>query len=405
MPKSAPSLNTARLICRCATAFFLAIGLWFLAPIATAGTISLGLATNNFVSANIQPDSSEVGTSVNIWMGATYGTVLYLRNGQTWAPYVSGTFPIAISNTVLNAGTNTVTVVNGIDIAGLAGLQIHVGYGATQTAMLNTAGHLAMIYQVPGPVIANTTYMPGTSCPVDSNLQCSQWITNGPSCSYQSCTCYFNTPGVGSDDSGFWTTRNASQNVTGIFDCKLNGGMSSNQIAVGSCSLLYSAQVRAFVDGCNPPTYSLTASAAGGNGTVVAAPPGPSYLAGTVVTLTATPRTGYTFSGWSGACTGTGTCSVTVSSNSSVSATFTPSLVGTCSNGATNYPTCTLPQSDNACKICAFDVYCTVFGYGGCWRCNNSTYSNGVCVGNNTSGSISSPGHCVTDSSVYTICN
>lgn len=397
-------LNTARFICRCAASFFLAIGLLLLNPVATAGTISLGLATNNFVSVSIQPEPTEVGTSVNIWMGALYGMNLYLRNGQTWVPYVSGTFPIAISNTVLKTGTNTVTVVNGIDISGFAGLQFYVGYGATQSAMLNTAGHLAMIYQVPGPIIPMTTYMPSTSCPVDSNLECSQWIANGPSCSYQSCTCYFNTPGVGSDDSGFWHTRDASQNITGIFDCTLNGGMSSNQIAVGSCSLLFSSQVRAFIDSCNPPTYSLTTSATG-NGTVVASPPGPSYSAGTVVTLTATPDAGYTFSGWSGACTGTGTCSVTVSSNASVSATFASSSGGSCLNGATNYPTCTLPQSTNDCNICAFDVSCTVFGFGGCWRCTNSTYSNGVCVGNNASSTISSPGHCVTDPSIFTICN
>ena len=38
-----------------------------------------------------------------------------------------------------------------------------------------------------------------------------------------------------------------------------------------------------------------------------------SYASGTAVTLTATPATGSTFAGWSGGgCTGTGTCTVTV---------------------------------------------------------------------------------------------
>lgn len=46
------------------------------------------------------------------------------------------------------------------------------------------------------------------------------------------------------------------------------------------------------------------------------------YAPGTVVTLTATPGTGSTFVGWSGACTGTGTCTVTMDANKSVTATF-----------------------------------------------------------------------------------
>ena len=42
----------------------------------------------------------------------------------------------------------------------------------------------------------------------------------------------------------------------------------------------------------------------------------------TVVTLTATPEAGSVFAGWSGACTGTATCAVTVDADKSVTATF-----------------------------------------------------------------------------------
>jgi hypothetical protein len=41
------------------------------------------------------------------------------------------------------------------------------------------------------------------------------------------------------------------------------------------------------------------------------------------VTLTATASAGSTFTGWSGACTGTGSCVVTMSAAKSVTATFT----------------------------------------------------------------------------------
>jgi uncharacterized repeat protein (TIGR02543 family) len=46
--------------------------------------------------------------------------------------------------------------------------------------------------------------------------------------------------------------------------------------------------------------------------------------AGTTITLNAIPDSGYTFSGWSGACSGTGmTCTVTMDASKSVVATFT----------------------------------------------------------------------------------
>ena len=47
------------------------------------------------------------------------------------------------------------------------------------------------------------------------------------------------------------------------------------------------------------------------------------YDHGTVVALTAAPASGSTFAGWSGACTGTGPCQVTVSAAKDVTATFT----------------------------------------------------------------------------------
>ena len=67
-----------------------------------------------------------------------------------------------------------------------------------------------------------------------------------------------------------------------------------------------------------------------------------SYNSGSVVTLVATPGSGYTFSGWSGACSGTGICAVTMNAAKTVTATFTPSLIvaktGTGSGTVTSTP-------------------------------------------------------------------
>lgn len=47
------------------------------------------------------------------------------------------------------------------------------------------------------------------------------------------------------------------------------------------------------------------------------------FQRGQTVTLTATPSTGATFTGWSGACSGTGSCTLTLDADSSVTAHFT----------------------------------------------------------------------------------
>jgi hypothetical protein len=81
-------------------------------------------------------------------------------------------------------------------------------------------------------------------------------------------------------------------------------------------------------------SYVLTLAKAGdGKGEVKSAPAGVvcgngcagatgTFAYATVVTLTAKPAGGSLFIGWSGACSGTGTCVVTIDGNKSVTATF-----------------------------------------------------------------------------------
>jgi len=84
-----------------------------------------------------------------------------------------------------------------------------------------------------------------------------------------------------------------------------------------------------------PVTLTVTKNG-GGTGTVTSVPAGIScgsdcsetVAPGTAFTLTATGTGGSTFAGWSGACSGTSTCAVTVNAATTVTATFNPAPVG-----------------------------------------------------------------------------
>ncbi|HPM66425.1 MAG TPA: hypothetical protein PLX45_09245, partial [Piscinibacter sp.] len=102
----------------------------------------------------------------------------------------------------------------------------------------------------------------------------------------------------------------------------------------GSCSVTLTQDTTVTASFAAVPSNSsaLTVSKAG-SGTVTSSPAGincgtdcgEAYLTGTTVTLTASAATGYTFSGWSGPCSGTGNCVVTLSQAQIVSANFASS--------------------------------------------------------------------------------
>jgi hypothetical protein len=83
----------------------------------------------------------------------------------------------------------------------------------------------------------------------------------------------------------------------------------------------------------NPPIYYTLSVSVSGNGTVTSSPSGincgsmctMNYSGGTSVMLTATPTGGATFNGWGGACTGNGSCLLTMNSLENVTAMFSSS--------------------------------------------------------------------------------
>lgn len=119
-------------------------------------------------------------------------------------------------------------------------------------------------------------------------------------------------------DSGYKPGSSVSGSCpTGSFA----GNSYTTGIVSGNCSVGFS-----FVP---ENTYTLTLAVSGAGGSISASPgavcPGncsQDFAGGTVVTLTPTPDSGALFSGWSGACSGAGSCQVTMNTAKSVTATF-----------------------------------------------------------------------------------
>ncbi len=144
---------------------------------------------------------------------------------------------------------------------------------------------------------------------------------------------------VGNGDGTFQAAQNvvAGRGVLFAAVADLNGDgrldLATANYAAGTVSVL--------INNTGPapnPRFTLSVTRQGtGSGTVTSSPPGidcgatcsASYESGTMVTLTATPAPGSTFTGWSGGgCVGTGTCTVTTTAATTVTATFDPQSQG-----------------------------------------------------------------------------
>jgi len=133
--------------------------------------------------------------------------------------------------------------------------------------------------------------------------------------------------------TGVVSSLNVSENISGLTAGKTYYFRVAARTE-GKSKVAY-GQILSFVaQSTSSQQFTLTVSKSGtGSGTVTSTPTGincgtdcsESYASGTSVTLQATASAGSVFAGWSGDCSGTGTCTVTLNSNKSVSVTFNSS--------------------------------------------------------------------------------
>jgi hypothetical protein len=168
--------------------------------------------------------------------------------------------------------------------------------------------------------------------------------------------------------SGSTVTLSAAPDPGSVF-----AGWSGDCSGTGSCQLTMS-QARSVTATFTPNTWGLTVSRQGaGTGLVSSSPAGiscgtscqTSFASGSTVTLSAAPDPGSVFAGWSGDCSGTGSCQLTMSQARSVTATFAPNLPPQASFTATcTSLTCTLNASASSDPDDAIVNYAWSFGDG-----------------------------------------
>ena len=127
-------------------------------------------------------------------------------------------------------------------------------------------------------------------------------------------------------DEGTAVSLTAVADVGSVFD----GWSGGPCVGTGACGFSLSADTTVTAS-FSPQLFLLTVAKAGagsgsvsGGGIDCGASCAISWPYGSAVSLTATPSAGSVFSGWSGACTGTGSCELTMSAARSVTATFAP---------------------------------------------------------------------------------
>jgi hypothetical protein len=211
-----------------------------------------------------------------------------------------------IVSVLLNTTSLTYTPNNGFTGGDSFQFTVNDGVATSAPAQVNITvaapNTFTMTVTLAGTGSGTVTSTPaGISCPTTCNFD----FTNGQSVTLTP------TPALGSAFTGW------SGACTGLGTCTVTMDAAKNVTATFQ------------------PTFTLTVTApAPGTGTItsnvgglVCPPSGTcavSFVTGTLVTLTATPATGYAFGGWTGACLGTGTCVVTVNGPIFVAALFDP---------------------------------------------------------------------------------
>lgn len=226
----------------------------------------------------------------------------------------TSTFRPNVGSALIGAGSNLTALCSGL----LTGLCTDIS-GVTRPT--SGAWNIGAFEPAGSGTVSNPSCSPtaGTFTGTTGAITCNT-VTGGATICYTITGATPTTNSAGSC-TGATLTLSGTLTFTSTTTLKLVGTLSGDTDS-GVVTLVYTVN------------YALTVTVVGSgsvtdNTAVISCPStcSATYSAGTVVTLTATPNVGNTFTGWSGSggCTGTGTCVLTMSTARAATASFTSS--------------------------------------------------------------------------------
>lgn len=93
-----------------------------------------GSLTSLTIQATIQPLAEDLNKTVNLYIGARLGNQWFLRNAAGWVSWSGGALPVFSSTAA--SGVMNLPVAQNVNVSGLAGTEIYVGYGVNDADML-----------------------------------------------------------------------------------------------------------------------------------------------------------------------------------------------------------------------------------------------------------------------------
>jgi len=259
-------------------------------------------------------------------------------SAQTVTLYFAESYWTAAGQRTFNVAINGATVLSAFDIYAAAG-GANKGIARAFETTANASGQVIIQFSRAGgpdnPKISGITVAAGGSGGSNFILTAARAGTGSGTVAGGGISC--GATCAATYASGAIVTLTATAASGSTF-----GGWSGACSGAGICAVTMTAnRMVTATFTAQTTTYALGVTRAGtGSGTVTSNPAGiscgatcsASYTSGTSVTLTAAAATGSTFGGWSGACTGTGSCIVTMTAARSVTATFNGSQPSTFTN-------------------------------------------------------------------------
>jgi hypothetical protein len=304
---------------------------WDVSDGAAGYKIYSGTASNNYTWV-VNVGNTTSYTTANLTDGYTYyfaatayDASLLESDHSAEVSYNANTVPCSYSISPASASFNTSGGSGSISVTTQSGCAWSASSGVSWITITSGSGGTGS-----GTVVYSVTSNSGAARSVISTIAGQLFAFNQSGTQSYTITASAGIGGTVTPSGGTLVNYGASQTYTIAANTGYTlSGVAVDGVSIGTVTSYTFSNVTAnhgIAATFTPVTssYILTVSTSGtGTGTVTTSPTGTSFAAGTVVTLTVAANASSTFTGWSGACSGTATtCQVTMNANKSVGAAF-----------------------------------------------------------------------------------